>query len=130
MIKLISIPTINISLTPLNLQPPTEHNTGGHKLILNDEIIYTYSPIDLTICGLTSIYLKQNNISDLSKWFIQNPYRIAESWITCTTTINKANSFIDSVITTLTISGWKILTKTNSILLGLFINNAPFTFRD
>jgi len=121
-IEIVSLPAIDIALTPLYLQPPRYNNTGGYKIYIDNKFIYEYSPIDLTIAGLTSLYLHQTNITNLSKWFINNPNRIAESWVTCTISIK--NKLI-----TFSISGWKILSKENSLISSLFIKNAPFTFR-
>jgi hypothetical protein len=122
-IGIVSLPTINITKTSLYLPSPTRYNTGGYKINIDNKIIYEYSPIDLTIAGLTSIYLHQTNITNLSRWFLCNPNRIAESWVTCTISI-KTN------LITFTISGWKIISRDNPLINSLFIKNSPFTFRE
>jgi len=135
--KIICTTLLDTSILDIfNLPEPSINNTGGFRTRLINEnnvssIVFSYSPIDLCVAGLTQYYLNNksdNNghspivITNLSEWFIQNNDRIGEMWVTCTTLIN-------GLIIAHNIIEWKILCKLDSRLHLLFKKNAPFTFR-
>ena len=129
--KLLTMPHIDLSLAPLNLMLPTLGNCGGYRvpsLCVSGEPIPAYSPIDLTICGLTALRFGEQSITDLNKWFIHNPDSIAEIWVTCTCI--KISEVYNDLIETYSITGWKGFCKYDINLKNLFKMNAPFTFRN
>ncbi len=129
---LLTIPVTDMSKTPLDLPLPNKGNAGGFRVInhsysTNDGVACTgtsfaYSPIDISVASLTALYNGEQSVSDLSKWFINNTYRVAEIWLSCTVKSG-------SVVLTHTIAEWKIITLSDDKLLRLFKKNAPFTFR-
>ena len=125
---IITMPQIDISRTPLELPKPTLKNCGGYRLPIIETVsgkhnlVTAYSSIDLSVCGLTALYNGERSVTDLSKWFINNEYKIAELWINISIGDN------DRVLTH-NISEWKHHIISNSSLNKLFKNNAPFTFR-
>lgn len=120
---IITIPQTDLSKTPLSLPKATLKNCGGYKLPLdNKTFLPTYSPIDLSVCGLTALYNGEQSITDLSAWFIQNEFRVAETFIHVTVCEKEK-------ILTHSITEWKHHSQSNNKILRLFNKNAPFTFR-
>jgi len=126
MYKLLTIPQTDVGLTLLDLPLPNSGNCGGYRVRTDSGIIFAYSPIDITIVCISALH--SNNlkpITDLSKWFVQNPNRIAEAWVTCTIlNTEKKLIYTDNIV------AWKIICKEIFSLKKLFKTNAPFTFRD
>lgn len=118
---ILTMPQIDLSKTPLKLVQPTNKNCGGFRFP-GVKPIPAYSPIDLTICGLTALHNGEQLVTDLSAWFIQNNFRIAEQWVYVT--IGKKDNF-----KTCAISEWKYHVPSNNKLEKIFNKNAPFTFR-
>ncbi len=122
--KLFMIPMVDQSQTGLSLPPPTAASCGG--FVLNKK--YTYSPIDLSVCGMETFIRPANacgdRITNLSNWFIKNKNRISESYVNIT--LSKGHSLY-----TKPISEWKrLLTMSQpSNLTTVLKKNAPFTFR-
>lgn len=118
---------MDVGLTKLDLPLPNEGNCGGYRQFIDtvtyNDSIFTYSPIDICVAGLTSIYT-QETIIDLSKWFVNNPEPLGEAWVTCTILHTKTNTIINENIAAL-----KVICKYNSAIRKLLKVNAPFTFR-
>lgn len=123
---LLSIPMIDLSKTKLNLPQPTINNCGGYRIDINGKLVPMYSSIDLTVCGLTALYNKEQSVSNLSEWFLRNSWPIAEAWVICT--IGKFEGNLLSIMN-YSIIEWKVLCKSDLDLHMLFRKNAPFTFR-
>lgn len=127
---ILTIPQIDLSKTPLNIPKATLKNCGGFRLPIADakaSALPSYSPIDLAVCGLSAIHNNEESVTNLSDWFIQNPYRIGEVYVYVTVG-NKTNQ--NSIkYKTLNVSEWKHHIISNKKLESLFIKNAPFTFR-
>lgn len=122
---LLAVPAVNAGLFPLSLPIPTISMAGGYRGIgKNGQIIPMYSPIDIAICGLTALYNREQSVTSLNDWFLNNPDPIAEVWVTCTL-LNFENQYIN----TYSIAEYKIFCEYDSALLTLFKKNAPFTFR-
>lgn len=128
---LLTVPCIDITKTCLYLPIATLKNSGGYRIKLDaNTILPSYSPIDLAVAGLTALYLREQSIYDLSKWFLTHINPISESWVACNISkIDKNNSTYDNMWT-YSITEWKAICKDNSKLKTLFKKNAPFTFRE
>lgn len=125
--KLLTIPQIDVGLTMLDLPLPNSGNCGGYRIPTDNGALFAYSPIDISIAGIGSLYSKEK-ITDLNKWFIHNTDSIAEIWVTCTCI--KISEVYNDLIETYSITGWKGFCKYDINLKNLFKMNAPFTFRN
>lgn len=117
--KILTMPQIDMSQCPFVLPPPSLSNCGGHRSPIDGKPMY--SLIDLTVCGLTALHNGEQSITDLSKWFIENDFRVAELWVYISILIKDVHTH--------SIAEWKIYANNNDRLMKLFKNNAPFTFR-
>ena len=63
--NLFMIPWANLSLLPLDLEKPTDLNTGGY---MAPRVGYCYSPIDLAVAGLEAM-LRDLRVTRLSSIF-------------------------------------------------------------
>ena len=111
--KILTIPQIDMSQCPFNLPVPSLKNNGGYRIVILDgKPALAYSPIDLTVCGLTALHNGEQSIDDLSKWFVNNIVRIGEQWI-------NINVLVNNQVHTYTIAEWKLHAKTEMKIMKL-----------
>jgi len=121
---LLTVPAIDISRTVLNLPIATLGNSGGNRTQgIRGRFEPSYSQIDIAICGITSLFQKESEVTDLSKWFLDNPNPIGEIWVTCTTITDIGDTASHTILE------WKHLARYYKKIKKLFKHNAPFTFR-
>ena len=125
---MVAVPAFKTSLTTVLLPTPSLGESGGYKTLdVNGKLVPDYSPIDIAICGLTSLYTKEKQpIRSLNNWFTTNPHHIAEWWVSCTI-VELTNNRM--VISSKTIAEWKAIGKNNYELNIVLKRNAPFTMR-
>ena len=130
--RLVSFPIIDISLLPLNLDPPmTEFQTGGYRSIdakyhqgaFSYRAIPSYSPIDLLVAGLEA---ERQGIKVPCLLSFFSPKRIILSENDVYLVYTKEGKLLNESIAKIKD---RILAENDSNLLVVMRANAPFTFK-
>lgn len=124
---ILAVSVVDVEKTPLDLPIATLSTSSGYRIKFNNDIVPCYSPIDISICGLTALHNREQSVTSLNDWFIKNIDPLGELWVTCTVAWIEDEVML---VETHSVIEWKLLCKTNKQLKTLFKKNAPFAFKN